>query len=165
MDNRDSFEQISNYYSGIDEQTLDNLSKKNNNILNLIKLSTITNVRVLNKHNKSWKLKDKTRIINDCNKIKNQELKSSGSLLSKLAKSNHDYKIKDNVRIIYNELENKLDNINKIINYINDINDIDIDNKVNKIKTKQKIVKNKINIINTDTYNSTDSYIECFSNY
>jgi hypothetical protein len=171
MDEKDSLEQISNFYSGIDEKTLNNISKNNTNIRKLIKLSTITDVKVLDRYNKSWKLKDKEKIIDNCNKIKNKQLKSSGSLLSKLAKLNQDYKIKENVRFIYNELENKLDNINKIINYTKDINNKNEYKTENSKNRKNKTIKLNITDIincktenNLDSYNLSDSYIECYSN-
>jgi hypothetical protein len=145
MDKKDSIEQISNYYTGIDEETLNNISKNNINIKKLIKLSTISNVKVLNKYNKTWKLKNKDKIINDCDKIKNKQLKSSGSLLTNLAKLSHNYKIKDNVRYIYDELDSKLSNINKIIYYANKIESYSEEYKSKeKLSKKNKIKENTI---------------------
>lgn len=192
MDKKDSIEQISNYYTGIDEETLNNISKNNINIKKLIKLSTISNVKVLNKYNKTWRLKDKDKIISDCDKIKSKQLKSSGSLLTNLAKLNHNYKIKDNVRYIYDELDSKLNNINKIIYYANKIEyyseennpkkNLSKKNNTKKNNTKDYITKDHTNnnklidnlslmklndIIKniSDTYSLSEHYIECYSNY
>ena len=134
-------EEINKYYPGIDKNILSDLCK-NNNIKNLINLSTQTDIQVLNKN----KLKKKEKIIKECEKVKKQELKKSSMMLSNLAKLNQDNDIKtvnkeinvlENVQTIYKNLENKISNIDKIIDYA----------KVLEVDKTE-----------------TENYIECYSN-
>ena len=99
-DNKDNI----NKYSSIDNNLLDDLCK-NNNIKNLINLSISSDINVFNKRKNKYKLKSKKRLLKECeNKINESSL-----MLSNLAKLKID--------------DNKIENINKIINYINKLDD------------------------------------------
>ena len=138
-------EEINKYYPGIDKNILSDLCK-NNNIKNLINLSAQTDIQVLNKN----KLKKKEKILKECEKVKKQELKKSSMMLSNLAKLNQDNNIKmvknnevtvlENVQTIYKNLESKISNIDKIIDYV----------KVLDSENPEKT--------------ETENYIECYSN-
>jgi hypothetical protein len=127
----ENYTNISEYYSSIDKHVLDNLYK-DEIFKNLIKLSTVTDIYLFNKKNQNWYVKTKTKLLKECDNSKKKEIKYTSSLLSNLAKLN---KINDNdfdyVKNIYRNLEDKIDNIDKFINYINNI-DMNILLKKNK---------------------------------
>ena len=131
-------DKIDTYYSKVDKKVLINLCK-NNNLKNLINLSTQTDINVFNKN----KLKNKDTLLKECEQIKKKELKHTSILLSNLAKLNQINDIQ-NVHNVCQTLENKITNIDKIIDCVKvlDINDTDV---------------------STKTDNMTD-YIECYSN-
>jgi hypothetical protein len=134
---------IDQYYSTIDKNTLTNICK-NEKLKNLINLSTRSDIYIFNKKNKRLILKPKDKLIKECNQIKKKELKNSSSMLSNLAKLND--KDTNYVKNICNNLENKITNIDILMEQINNI-DSDID----------------YNIIPT-IINIEDKYIECYSN-
>jgi hypothetical protein len=134
---------IDQYYSTIDKNTLTNICK-NEKLKNLINLSTRSDIYIFNKKNKRLILKPKDKLIKECNQIKKKELKNSSSMLSNLAKLND--KDTNYVKNICNNLENKITNIDILMEEINNI-DSDID----------------YNIIPT-IINIEDKYIECYSN-
>jgi hypothetical protein len=171
MDNQNN--NIDKYYSLIDKNILNNLCK-NESLKNLILLSTKNDINIFNKKNKQWHLKSKNILLKECEKIKKKEIKSSTNLLSNLAKL--DNTTIDNFKSIYQNLENKIDNINKFIDQINII-DIDKENKNNKNIFKPKIIninehnnniKNKV--YSDDSENSLNNnyleleFIEYYSN-
>jgi hypothetical protein len=134
---------IDQYYSSIDKTILTDLCK-NEKLKNLINLSSRSDIYIFNKKNKRLILKPKIKLIKECNQIKKRELKNSSSMLSNLAKLNN--KDTNYVKNICNNLENKITNIDILMEQINNI-DSDIDyNFIPKI----------INI--------QDKYIECYSN-
>ena len=111
--NNNNNNNINNYYSLIDKNILNNLCK-NEKLKYLIQLSTQNDIYIFNKKNKRYKFKNINLLLKECEKIKKKEIKSSTNLLSNLAKlSNPNL---DNVKNIYTNLENKIDNINKFIN-------------------------------------------------
>ena len=89
-DNKDN---ISKYYSSIDNDLLDDLCK-NSNIKNLINLSTYSDINVFNKRKNKVHLKTKNILLKECESIKKKSLLN----LAKL-----------------NDTTIKIDNINKII--------------------------------------------------
>ena len=97
------------------------MEQNNINLRNLIKLSEETKVNIFNK-NKN--LKNKIRIIKTCEIIKKKELKSSSLMLSNLAKLNPDNSSKK-IQIIYDNLKNKIDNIEQIIICVNNLENDD----------------------------------------
>lgn len=146
---------VNEYYSSIDKNIINNLCK-NNNLKNLINLSTQSDVFVFNKRNKT--LKSKEKLLNECKQIKNKELKTTSSMLSNLAKLNNSKQITipnsnsnptDNVKQICKQLENKMNTIDQMISCINDLD------------TDSPTLKNyNVKIVNIDE----DQYLECYSN-
>ena len=123
-------EEINKYYPSIDKNILVDLCK-NNNLKNLINLSTQTEIPIFTKN----KLKKKDKLLKECEKVKKQELKRSSMMLSNLAKLNQLTEMKvENIQTIYKKLEDKITNIDKIIDYVNVLSD------------------------------DSDKYIECYSN-
>jgi hypothetical protein len=143
------------YYSSVDKNLLENMFK-NNNLKNLINLSTKTDLYVFNRKNKKWQLKSKDKLLKECDQIKKKDIKESSLMLSNLAKLSkiNEY---NSVSDIYNNLQSKIANIDKIVDCINHIglssesNDIDSNEnfKPNIVRfdeiTKEKIVSSKIN--------------------
>jgi enoyl-[acyl-carrier-protein] reductase (NADH) len=121
-------------YNNIDKSYIDNLSE-NSNIKNLILLSNQSNVNIFNKKNKKWSLKSQDKIIKECETLKKKETKMSSSLLFNLAKLNSNT---NEIKTVCNKLENKIDNLDKIIDCVKNIDEIKSE--------------------------SSDSYIECYSN-
>ena len=140
---------VNNYYSSIDKNIINNLCK-NNNLKNLINLSTQSDVFVFNKKNK--KLKSKEKLLNECKQIKNRELKTTSSMLSNLAKLNNSQEIinhSNDVKQICSQLENKMVTLDQMISCINDLN--------SESPTLQNY---NIKILDIDQ----DQYLECYSN-
>jgi hypothetical protein len=112
-------EEINKYYPSIDKNVLTDLCK-NNNLKNLINLSTQTDIPIFTKN----KLKKKEKLLKECEKIKKQELKKSSTMLSNLAKLNQLTEMKvENIQTIYKKLEDKITTIDKIIDYVNVLSD------------------------------------------
>jgi hypothetical protein len=118
-DKKNNIDEIDKYYSSIDKGLINNLCQ-NNNLKNLINLSTQTDIYIFNKKNKKWQLKSKDKLLKECEQIKKKELKVSSSMLSNLAKlSNIDDS--NTVKTICQNLENKILNIDKIMSCINNL--------------------------------------------
>ena len=81
-------------------------------IKNLVYLSTNNNINIYDKNNK---IKSKEKIINDCLKKKQKELKDISKVLFNLSKLSQF----DNVKDVYSNYENKINNIDKIISIVN----------------------------------------------
>lgn len=175
---------INNYYSSIDPVIIDNLCK-DNNIKNLINLSTITDLYIFNKKNQKWKLKPKDKLLKECETIKKKELKTSSSMLSNLAKLNSIDDI-NNVKTICDNLQCKMNAIEQVIGCIKQLdssidlvpikydNEKEINNIVSfdelggKKKNKEQIKIFDDNLKNLDSTpsssSSDDDFIECYSN-
>ena len=110
---------IDQYYYSVDKNLISNLCK-NNNLRNLIKLSTVSDLYVFNKKNKKWYLKSKDKLLKECENIKKKELKSSSTMLSNLAKLNTVHNVIE-VKDICETLQNKISNIDNIIKCLNHI--------------------------------------------
>jgi hypothetical protein len=167
--------EIEQYYSLVDKKLISNLCK-NNNLRNLIKLSTVSDLYIFNKKNKRWHLKNKEKILKECQNIKKKQLKNSSLILSNLAKLNSNYNI-SNVKDIYTNLHNKISNIDNIIKCLEqvDTNIVNFDD-IHQIKTSKEleykqlsIQKEQTKIINLNKYSQNSSehfndFIECYSN-
>ena len=141
---------INIYYSTVDKKILTDCCE-NNNLKELIKLSTYTDLFVFNKKQKHYPLKTKDKLLQECTIIKKKEIKNASSMLSNLAKLNTINEI-DNVNEIYLKLHDKLLNINKVVKCINNI---DIPSNIITIQP---------NLLNIKEDTSSDSYIEYYSN-
>jgi len=140
---------IVKYYSSIDKDII-NILCKNEILKNLIKLSTETDIYIFNKKYKNWQIKTKNKLLKECTNTKKKEIMTSSYLLSNLAKLNNIQNL-NNVKIIYKNLEDKINNIDKFINYINGIDIPNISNELKK--TKQKLFNSKILLTPLDRIN------------
>lgn len=119
---------INDYYSSVDKNILNNLCS-NNNVKNLIYLSSQMDLNPFNKKNKKWQLKSKDKLIKECELVKKKKIKDLSVSLSNLAKlgPNNISEVKN----IYKNFEIKIENLEKIITCVNHIESInnDITNK------------------------------------
>lgn len=140
---------IDQYYSLVDKNLISNLCK-NNNLKNLIKLSTISDLYIFNKKNKKWYLKSKDKLLKECDNIKKKELKTSSTLLSNLAKLNTNHNVSE-IKDICETLQTKISKLDNIINCINHINTpINIIPKYEHSETLSVSSKKKYNIVSFD---------------
>jgi hypothetical protein len=150
---------IDQYYSSVDKNLIKSLCK-NNNLKNLINLSTVSDLYIFNKKNKKWYLKSKDKLLKECKSIKKKEIKSSSFMLSNLAKlcSTNDI---SNIKDICENLQNKISNLDNLINCINyiessieivpinyeqethkvDVNNIVSFDEINDVKSNKKPIK------------------------
>jgi hypothetical protein len=159
---------LDNYYSLVDKNLMDNMYK-NNNLRNLLNLSTKSELYIFNKKNKKWQLKSKDKLLKECNQIKKKEIKESSIMLSNLAKlsNNNEY---SSISNIYNNLQNKIADIDKIVNCINHIDESS--ESINNFKPNVINFNNKNNsLVNLDLNldaksdsSSDENYIECYGN-
>ena len=136
---------IDEYYSRIDKNILTNLCK-NENLKNLIHLSTYTDIYVFNKKNKNYQLKTKDKLLKECEQIKRKEIKTSSSMLSNLAKLNDTHN-SDSIKKLCNNLQSRITNIDNFVDCLNKI-----DAKENNI------------ILDVLSDSSSDNFIEYYSN-
>ena len=137
-------DKVNDYYSSIDKNVLNDLSK-NNNLKNLINLSIKSDIYIFNKKKKIYELKTKEQLLKECNQYKQKELKKTSSILSNLAKINSLNELnKNKIKTINNNLEENINNIDEFITCINNINKDDKEDKEDK--------------------EDKDNYIECYSN-
>lgn len=139
-DKKDKTVDWENYYSSVDKTTLNNLCS-NTNIKNLIYLSTQVDLNPFNKKNKKWQLKNKEKIIKECEQFKKKEIKEFSYTLSNLAKLGSNSTI--DVKNICKNYEYKLDNIDKIITCAHNINKLESNDKNNSIELQVDKSNNK----------------------
>lgn len=144
---------IINHYSLVDKNTINTLCA-NDNLKNLILLSTKTDINVFNKKYKKWQLKDRDKLLKECEQIKKKELKNSSLMLSNLAKlnqTNETIKVQD----ICSNLEDRMTNLDQLIGCINNIESFKIqsnqmENINNLLNDSDKSDKLDINIVSFD---------------
>jgi len=137
-------ENINSYYSSVDKILLDDLCK-NPNLRTLLLLSTESNVNIFNKKKNKWELKPNNKILKDCEQSKKKEVKASSSMLSNLSKLKSS---SSDVTNVCHSLENKITNIDKMIDCVNTIGSL------NELSS----------IYKENLSESSDSFIECYSN-
>jgi hypothetical protein len=148
---------IDEYYSSIDKSILNNLCQ-NNNLKNLINLSTVTDLYIFNKKNKKWKLKSKDKLLKECETIKKKEIKTTSNMLANLAKLNNNYET-TNIKHICENLNNKITNIDNVIKCI-ELLDTNTENNYDSFNFNEKI--KIIDIVKSpEIY---DNYIEYYTN-
>ena len=109
---------IDEYYASVDKNIINELCT-NNNIKNLIYLSYQTDLNPFNKKNKKWQLKSKDKLLKECEQVKKKKIKDLSTTLSHLAKlGNNNFQ---DVKNAYKNFEGKLENLEKIIDYVNHI--------------------------------------------
>lgn len=158
---------LNDYYSSVDKNLIDDMYK-NNNLRNLINLSTKSDLYIFNKKNKKWQLKSKDKLLKECNQIKKKEIKESSMMLSNLAKlsSNNEF---NTVSTIYNNLQTKIADIDEIVNCINhiDISSESINNfnpNIVNFDNKQKLINIDLNLDTKSDSSNYENYIECYGN-
>ena len=108
---------IEYYYKNIDKPVIDNYVN-NLNLKNLLALSTISDLYLFTKKKKNeWKLKEKRKLLKECNIKRKQTIKEVSSSLNILSK-NKSCDIINEVKIKSNILLNKIENIDSLIETI-----------------------------------------------
>jgi len=159
----------------------------NNNIKNLILLSSKTDLNIFNKKKNKWELKSKDKLLKDYEKIKRKELKSLEQIkkkelkeiqqINKQAVKETHYSLAHLSQLGNNNFsvfKNKIDILDKIYDCITHI-DIteDLHNTPNNnIYDNDDIREYKMKYTLSDSTNSNDNiilsniqYLECFGNY
>lgn len=105
-----------------------NNSLEDNNLSQLIKLSSDSDIEIFDKN---LNLKSKDLILKKCEAIKKKELKEikkTSNMLSNLAKLSNSENI-EQIKLTYNNLEHKINNINNIEEIIKYLNTHEINSK------------------------------------
>jgi len=133
---------IENYYKNIDKPIINNCIN-NLNLKNLLKLSTVVDLYLFKKKknkksvdnnfsrkiispeiieykskkidNFSWKLKDKRELLKECEFKRKKMIKEVSSSLNILSKSEKSSKLVNEIKIKNNNILNKVENIDSII--------------------------------------------------
>jgi hypothetical protein len=157
----------------------------NNNIKNLILLSSKTELNIFNKKKNKWELKSKDKLLKDYEKIKRKELKSLEQIKKKELKEIQQINkqgMKDTHYSLahlsqlgnnnFSVFKNKIDILDKIYDCIThiDITEDLYNTPNNNIYDDIKEYKMKYTL--SDSTNSNDNpvlssiqYLECFGNY
>ena len=108
---------IENYYKNIDKPVIDNCVN-NLNLKNLLALSTITDLYLFTKKKKNeWKLKDKRKLLKECDIKRKKTIKEVSTSLNVLSKNKSTNLIKE-IKIKNDTLLNKIENIDSLIETI-----------------------------------------------
>lgn len=108
---------IENYYNKIDKPIINNYIN-DVNFKNLLSLSTITDLYLFKKKKKNeWILKDKRRILQECNNKRKKTIKEVSTSLNTLFKNNSSNLTKE-IKIKNENLFNKIENIDSLIETI-----------------------------------------------
>ena len=112
---------IETYYKNIDKPVIDNCVN-NLNLKNLLALSTITDLYLFTKKKKKneWKLKDKRKILKECDIKRKKTIKEVSTSLNVLSKNKSTNLVKE-IKIKNDTLLNKIENIDSIIETIEKI--------------------------------------------
>jgi hypothetical protein len=114
----------------------------NNNLQNLVALSSINNVNIF-EHKGKWILKDKRKLIKECNNKKKKKIKEICNSLKSLA--NNDV---SHIKIMNANLINDIEKMDSLIETI--------EKQYGEIREKDSISK--------DMFQNVKKYIEIFSN-
>ena len=108
---------IENYYNKIDKPIINNYIN-DVNFKNLLSLSTITDLYLFKKKKKNeWILKDKRKILQECNNKRKKTIKEVSTSLNTLFKNNSSNLTKE-IKIKNENLFNKIENIDSLIETI-----------------------------------------------
>jgi hypothetical protein len=99
------------FYKDIDKLVINKYI--NNNLKNLLELSTVTDLYVFTKKKNIWKLKDKRQLLKECDYKRKQKIKEVSTILTKNKLTN--------IKEIKLKNENLLNDIEKIDNLIDTI--------------------------------------------
>lgn len=122
--NKKKIIKISDYYKDFD---LPNSCLSNDSFRNLLELSATNDIQIFDKKNKEkTKIKNKNKIMKECEKLKKIKIKELTKELNKYTTNIESQKIKET----NNKYVNNLESIDSIINIVS--NDSDIE-KLNKL--------------------------------
>ncbi len=109
---------IENYYKDIDKPIVNNIMN-NLNLKNLLNLTTIIDLSVFKqkKNKKEWQLKDKRKLLKECEIKKRDKIKEATSTLTSLV-SNKSKKVIDVVKNKNETILNDIGNIDTLIETI-----------------------------------------------
>jgi hypothetical protein len=107
---------IEKYYKNVDKPVIDNYTN-NFNLKNLLELTSITDLYVFTKiKNNQWKLKDKNKLLQECQKKKNNKIKEVTTSLKALSKCTTQNKF--DIKNKNNEILDEINNIDNLIETI-----------------------------------------------
>ena len=109
---------IETYYKNIDKPIIDNCVK-NLNLKNLLALSTLTDLYLFSKKKKKneWKLKDKRKLLKECDIKRKKTIKEVSTSLNVLSKNKSTDLVKE-IKKKNNTLLNEIENIDSLIETI-----------------------------------------------
>uniref|UniRef100_A0A6C0DA68 Uncharacterized protein n=1 Tax=viral metagenome TaxID=1070528 RepID=A0A6C0DA68_9ZZZZ len=110
---------IENYYKNIDKPII-NEYMNNLNFKNLLALSTINDLYVFQKEKKAWRLKDKEKLLRECEYKRKKKIKEVSVSLNSLNK-NKSSTITKEIKLQNNTLLNQIENIDSLIETIEKI--------------------------------------------
>jgi hypothetical protein len=116
---------INTYYKTINstiDKPIINEFCKNNYLKNLLNLSIKNNLPVVSKKNKRWIIKDKDDILSQCENKKKKEIRKALLQLSRLTKECSKNSIME-IKKVNNELENKIIDIDMMMEHISSTED------------------------------------------
>jgi hypothetical protein len=116
---------INTYYKTINstiDKPIINEFCKNNYLKNLLNLSIKNNLPVVSKKNKRWIIKDKDDILSQCENKKKKEIRKALLQLSRLTKDCSKNSIME-IKKVNNELEDKIINIDMMMEHISSTED------------------------------------------
>jgi hypothetical protein len=101
---------IENYYNNIEKPFINNCINKLN-LKNILVLSALADLTIFTKQKKNqWKLKDKRRLLKECDIIRNKTIKQVSSALVLLG-NNKSADFTNKIKIKSDDLFNKIENI------------------------------------------------------
>ena len=107
---------IENYYKNIDKPII-NEYMNNLNFKNLLALSSINDLYVFQKEKKAWRLKDKEKLLKECECKRKKKIKEVSISLNNLTK-NKSSTITKEIKLQNNTLLNQIENIDSLIETI-----------------------------------------------
>lgn len=109
---------IETYYKNIDKPIIDNCVK-NLNLKNLLALSTLTDLYLFSKKKKKneWKLKDKRKLLKECDIKRKKTIKEVSTSLNVLSKNKSTDLVKE-IKKKNDTLLNEIENIDSLIETI-----------------------------------------------
>ena len=94
-----------------------NNDKLKNNLKNILKINNDNNLFKYDKIKKKWVLKDKYKIIKNCNNEKKNKLKNFSKMINNLSKIPNENTLK-NIRDLNKKFELEIENLDKIIKQV-----------------------------------------------
>jgi hypothetical protein len=110
---------IEKYYKDIDKPIVNNIIN-NYNLKNLLNLTTIIDLSIFThkkKNNKEWQLKDKRKLLKECEIKKKEKIKEATNTLTSLF-TNKSKKAIDDVKNKNETILNEIENIDTLIDTI-----------------------------------------------